>query len=133
MASTKKTSAATVSKKSVTPAKASTAEKPKAANSSARPKSAAEKPGAKAAGKAATPAKPVAAKSAKASATPRKTARKAAAPGISPEQRRHYVEVAAFYIAERRGFVGGNAAEDWAQAEREVERLLAEGLINVGA
>ena len=45
---------------------------------------------------------------------------------ISEQQLRNYVEVAAYYIAERRGFQYGSALEDWAQAEREVDRLLRE-------
>lgn len=49
---------------------------------------------------------------------------------LSPDQRRYYVEVAAYYIAERRGFQGGNALEDWAAAEAEVDRLLREGILN---
>jgi surface antigen len=135
MASTKKSSTTTEPKKGVTPVKASTADKPKA------PAKSSAKPVAKAASKTAAPAKaitktkpaaakPAAAKPAKAAATPRKTTKKSASSKVSHEQRCHYIEVAAYYIAERRGFVGGNAAEDWAQAEREVERLLAEGLIN---
>ena len=44
----------------------------------------------------------------------------------TPGQRYQYVEVAAYYIAERRGFDAGSAAEDWAQAELEIDRLLAE-------
>jgi hypothetical protein len=65
--------------------------------------------------KKASPAKP------KASATP------AAKPALNAEQRNHYVEVAAFYIAERRGFAPGNAADDWCAAEAEVDRLIASG------
>jgi len=49
---------------------------------------------------------------------------------ITPEQRYHYVEVAAYYIAEKRGFDAGSTEEDWAQAELEIDRLLAEGQIN---
>lgn len=49
---------------------------------------------------------------------------------VSDQQRRNYVEVAAYYIAERRGFHGGSELEDWAQAEREVERLLRENRLN---
>jgi len=45
---------------------------------------------------------------------------------VDPEVRRHYVEVAAYYIAERRGFLDGCANEDWVQAELEIDRLLAE-------
>jgi hypothetical protein len=47
--------------------------------------------------------------------------------GIPPEQRRNYIEMAAYYIAERRGFAPGNPLEDWIQAEAEIDRLLAEG------
>ena len=47
--------------------------------------------------------------------------------GIPTEQRTHYVEMAAYYIAERRGFAPGNPLEDWVQAEAEIDRLLAEG------
>lgn len=53
-----------------------------------------------------------------------------ARPAVTPEQRYHYVEVAAYYIAERRGFEAGSAEEDWAQAELEIDRLLAEGQLN---
>ena len=49
---------------------------------------------------------------------------------VTPEQRYHYVEVAAYYIAEKRGFDAGSTEEDWAQAELEIDRLLAEGQIN---
>lgn len=49
---------------------------------------------------------------------------------ISAEHRRHYIELAAFYIAERRGFSGGNSLEDWLQAEAEIDRLLQQGKIN---
>ncbi len=51
-------------------------------------------------------------------------------PPVTQEQRNHYVEVAAFYIADRRGFEGGDPDEDWAQAELEIDRLLAEGKLN---
>ena len=54
-------------------------------------------------------------------------ARAKKSPGIPLEQRRHYVEMAAYYIAERRGFAPGNPLEDWVQAEAEIDRLLAEG------
>lgn len=48
-------------------------------------------------------------------------------PHITLDQRHHYVSVAAFYIAERRGFTLGNPAEDWLAAEAEVDRLIASG------
>lgn len=43
---------------------------------------------------------------------------------LSDTERRNYVEVAAYYIAQRRGFCGGSELEDWIQAEQEVARLL---------
>lgn len=50
-------------------------------------------------------------------------------PELTPEQRRLYVEVAAYYIAERRGFHGGSEIDDWLQAEAEIDRLLREGIL----
>ncbi len=66
-------------------------------------------------------------------AAPKPKAAKAVPPrsgkaaGVPPEQRRNYIEMAAYYIAERRGFAPGNPLEDWVQAEAEIDRLLAEG------
>ncbi|GAB1392476.1 hypothetical protein MASR1M60_06390 [Rhodocyclaceae bacterium] len=78
-----------------------------------------------------TPAKPKAAATApKATVKPKAAAKQAPAkPKITPEQYRLYVEVAAYHIAERRGFQGGDALEDWAQAEAEIDRLLSEGIL----
>lgn len=51
-------------------------------------------------------------------------------PAVVPlEQRRNYIEVAAYHIAERRGFAPGNPLEDWVQAEAEIDRLIADGLL----
>lgn len=103
------------------------AAKPKAA-----PKAATKAPPAKTAKAVkATPAKPKAAATApKATAKPKAAAKQAPAkPKITPEQYRLYVEVAAYHIAERRGFQGGDALEDWAQAEAEIDRLLSEGIL----
>lgn len=72
-------------------------------------------------------AKPVAAKPA---ATKSKKAAATARPVVSPEQRLNYVEVAAYFIAERNGFVAGCELENWAAAEAEIDRLLAAGLLN---
>jgi hypothetical protein len=58
------------------------------------------------------------------------TGRKANGAAISDAQRRNYIEVAAYYIAERRGFHGDSTLEDWAQAEREVDRMLRENRLN---
>ncbi len=107
----------------------------KAVKTKAKP--AAESKGSKAAQatKAAKPKvsdKPVATQaSAKKSPAPRKPAKKAGGEGVrilSDEQRRYYVEVAAYYIAERRGFCGSQL-EDWVQAEAEIDRLLSEGIL----
>lgn len=56
-------------------------------------------------------------------------AKKPAGTQLPAEKRRYYVEVAAFYIAERRGFHGGSQLEDWVQAEAEIDRLLREGIL----
>ncbi len=45
---------------------------------------------------------------------------------LSEEQRRQYVEVAAYYIAERGGFNGDCDLENWLAAEAEIDRLMAE-------
>ncbi|HEX8986455.1 MAG TPA: DUF2934 domain-containing protein [Rhodocyclaceae bacterium] len=96
---------------------------------------------------AAKSAKPAAAKApAKTAAKEAAPAKKAAAPvsrkdppkkdppgrktDIPAEQRRNYVEVAAYFIAERHGFTPGRELADWAAAEAEIDRLLAEGLLN---
>lgn len=94
-----------------------TAGKPKPAAKPAQPVKARAPAKAKPATKTAT---------ATAAAKPARTrARKSAV--VPPEQRRHYIEMAAYYIAERRGFAPGNPLEDWVQAEAEIDRLLAEG------
>jgi hypothetical protein len=48
-------------------------------------------------------------------------------PAIDLAQRNNYVEVAAFYIAERRGFAAANPTDDWIAAEAEIDRLIASG------
>lgn len=83
------------------------------------------------ASKAAPASKPPVAKSAGAAkAAPKKKVATAKRPPVPEDQRRHYVEVAAYYIAERRGFAEGDPLGDWAAAEAEIDRLLAEGLLN---
>ena len=52
-----------------------------------------------------------------------------AIPVLTPDQRRYYVEVAAYYIAERRGFHGGSQMDDWVKAESEIDRLVREGIL----
>ncbi|HLA36358.1 MAG TPA: DUF2934 domain-containing protein [Rhodocyclaceae bacterium] len=46
---------------------------------------------------------------------------------VTPEQRQNYIEVAAYFIAERRGFSPDVSLDDWVQAENEIDRLVAEG------
>lgn len=43
---------------------------------------------------------------------------------LSEEERQRRIAEVAYFIAERRGFAPGNEADDWAQAEAEVERML---------
>jgi outer membrane biosynthesis protein TonB len=49
---------------------------------------------------------------------------------LDAQQRRHYVEVAAYFMAERRGFMTGCEHEDWLAAEAEIDRLFLEGKLN---
>jgi len=116
-------------KKSMAVTKVAVAKKPAV-------KKAAAKPTAKAAPtKAASPkpaAKPVAsakAKGDKAPAAKSAPAKSKAAKGngatpITPEQRYRMICDAAYFRAERRGFIGGNPAEDWTAAEAEIDGLL---------
>ena len=113
-----------VAKKSVAALKISAEKKP------AVKKTAAAKPAAKAAPtKAAKPktkpsvAKTVApAKGRGAKAPSAKTAKGNAR--ITPEQRYRMICDAAYYRAERRGFIGGSPSDDWIAAEAEVDELI---------
>jgi hypothetical protein len=117
MATTRSSTKAPPAKRS-TPAKGVARTKP--ATTAAKPKPIAKVSAAKA-------ALPKAAPKAAAAKPKRASAKKAA--GIPSEQRRNYIEMAAYYIAERRGFAPGNPLEDWVQAEAEIDRLLAEGRV----
>ena len=73
--------------------------------------------------------KPAPAKAAVATDTKRKLPSKSALKGngaspITPEQRYRMICDAAYFRAERRGFIGGNSAEDWTAAEAEIDSLL---------
>ncbi len=72
------------------------------------------------------PAAPKAVEKTVEKAVPKKAAAKS---NVTPEQRRLYIEVAAYHIAERRSFAAGNPHDDWAQAEAEIDRLLSEGVL----
>ena len=52
---------------------------------------------------------------------------------VSSEQRLAMIREAAYYKAEKRGFTGGNDAQDWADAEREIDELLAKARAIYGA
>lgn len=117
---------ATTSKTGSTPAKKTTKATKDAAGSAATAVKA-KAPAKKAPAKAAAPK---AAKAASPKATPKILTTEAKAVRIAADRRRHYIEVAAYYIAERRGFIGGSAADDWKAAEVEIDRLLAEGRLN---
>ena len=84
----------------------------------------------KPAAKAPVVAKPVAVKAAapvaKAKA-PAKAKAKVTSASIDPGQRANYIEVAAFYIAERRGFAPGNPEQDYLEAAAEIDRLIDAG------
>ncbi|MFN3883182.1 MAG: DUF2934 domain-containing protein [Rhodocyclaceae bacterium] len=128
---------ATITKKADEPVKKM------AGSAKSKTKSAAQPEGAVKASAAKKSAAPKKAASAKTPPTPKAPAvkkkesqtgasapeQKPAVPELTPEQRRLYVEVAAYYIAERRGFVGGSELEDWVQAEAEIDRLLREGIL----
>jgi len=115
---TAKSSAKTSPGKRATPAAVTAAAKVKTTTKlAAKPE-----PAAKAVPKAMPKAAPKA-KAAKAGS------RSGKAVSVPPEQRRNYIEMAAYYIAERRGFAPGNPLEDWVQAEAEIDRLLAEGRV----
>lgn len=46
------------------------------------------------------------------------------AAGIDPEQRHRMIEEAAYFLAEHRGFAGGDPLQDWLLAEAEVDTVL---------
>jgi Protein of unknown function (DUF2934) len=110
-----------------------TAKKTSKASAEAAPKTkapakkTAAAPVAAAAPKAAAPKAAVKKVPAKKAATAKAATPKATRPAVTAEQRHNYIEVAAFYVAQRRGFAPGNPVDDWAMAEREVDGLIASG------
>jgi len=50
----------------------------------------------------------------------------AAASPVSSERRQAMIAEAAYYLAEQRGFHGGDAVQDWLQAEMQIARRLGE-------
>lgn len=43
---------------------------------------------------------------------------------VTPEQRYQMIAEAAYFRAEKRGFVGGDSALDWVEAEAEIDRII---------
>ena len=52
------------------------------------------------------------------------SARAATKARMTPDQRERHIQVAAYYLAERRGFSPGDPLADWLAAESEIDRLL---------
>jgi hypothetical protein len=50
------------------------------------------------------------------------------APGApTTDERRKMVEIAAYFLAEHRGFAPGEADADWLRAEQAIDAMLADG------
>lgn len=50
---------------------------------------------------------------------------KAAKTVLTPAERMKMIAEAAYYLAEKRGFKGGNELSDWMAAEKQVDSLIA--------
>jgi len=48
-------------------------------------------------------------------------------PGVDAAERQRLIAEAAYLMAERRGFEQGDPAQDWLNAEEEVNRMLLQG------
>lgn len=57
-------------------------------------------------------------------ANPASPTRQSGAEKIKAEQRQLMIAEAAYYLAEHRGFQGGDPGRDWLQAEAEIDRKL---------
>ncbi len=80
--------------------------------------SAAKKAPTKEAAKAPEPTKP-----AEAAKTTKATGAKPAV--LTPAERMKMIAEAAYYLAEKRGFSGGNELTDWVAAEKQVDAILS--------
>ena len=47
---------------------------------------------------------------------------------VIPEKRYLMIAEAAYFRSEKRGFVGGDVAQDWQEAEAEIDRILQQQL-----
>jgi len=52
---------------------------------------------------------------------------------VTAEERQRMIAEAAYFRAERRGFVGGDPVQDWLEAEAEIDRMLAAGKMPTSA
>jgi Protein of unknown function (DUF2934) len=57
----------------------------------------------------------------KVTAKPKKSEKKTP---VTPEQRYQMIAEAAYFRAEKRGFVGGDVSQDWLEAEAEIDSIL---------
>lgn len=60
----------------------------------------------------------------KASPAKRRAAPRGKKAGIDPVQRHQMIAVAAYFLAEKRGFAAGDPHQDWFLAESEVDELI---------
>jgi len=106
--------------------------KPKAKKAKTETKKTAAKPAAKKASSASkTSAKAKTATEKKAKTTSKKstkavTTKKAKSNGNGTEKRSVLIQQTAYFIAEKRGFQGGDPVQDWLAAERQVDEMLKE-------
>jgi hypothetical protein len=121
-----KVSKKTMTKKAVTKKAATAAAKPVAKKTAASPATTAKKAAAKKAPVRKTAAKPDVPEPAPSvsQALPDRPVTLKPAAEVTPEERYRMIEEAAYYRAEKRNFAPGNAAEDWAAAEAEVDEML---------
>jgi hypothetical protein len=52
-------------------------------------------------------------------------AKSSAKPALTPAERMKMIAEAAYYLAEKRGFTGGNELSDWVAAEKQVDTLIS--------
>lgn len=52
-------------------------------------------------------------------------AKSAGKPALTPAERMKMIAEAAYYLAEKRGFKGGNELSDWVAAEKQVDAVIA--------
>lgn len=69
---------------------------------------------------------------ARAGGTGRKEGAPARAKVITPAERVALISDTAYFMAEARGFAGGDPARDWLEAERQVDERLRSGGIAIG-